>query len=161
IQVFPLSITRAGSGSGSVVSNPAGISCGVDCLQQLAMGTSVVLTATADAGSKFTGWSGACSGTSTCTLAMTAARAVPATFQPTVPPTISSVFPEFGTTHGGTIVTIDGTAFVSGATVKIGGLDATDVVVVSDTRITARTPVLTAGVKDVQVQNTDGKNNTK
>src|SRR4029079_5299627 len=45
-----------------------------------ASGTSVTLSAAAASGSTFAGWSGACSGTSTCALAMTAARNVTATF---------------------------------------------------------------------------------
>jgi hypothetical protein len=40
----------------------------------------VTLTPTADAGSTFTGWSGACTGTGTCTVTMDQDRAVTATF---------------------------------------------------------------------------------
>jgi len=36
----------------------------------------------ADRGSTFAGWSGACSGTGSCTVSMTAARSVTATFNP-------------------------------------------------------------------------------
>jgi hypothetical protein len=75
-----LTLTRAGSGSGRVTSNPAGIDCGSACSAGYTTGTSVTLTAAADAGSVFTGWSGACSGTSACTLTMSAAHAVQATF---------------------------------------------------------------------------------
>jgi len=56
-------------------------------------------------------------------------------------PTITSVDPAAGTTAGGTTLTIKGTNFVSGATVKIGSVDATNVTVVDATTITAKTPL--------------------
>ena len=76
-----LTVTKAGTGSGTVTSAPGGISCGNDCTESYANGTSVTLTAVASAGSTFAGWSGSgCSGTGTCTVSMTAAKAVTATF---------------------------------------------------------------------------------
>ena len=39
-----------------------------------------MLTATPDAGSVFTGWTGDCTGTGTCTLTMSADHTVTATF---------------------------------------------------------------------------------
>lgn len=84
-RAYPLSVARAGTGSGTVTSSPAGISCGADCAESYAEGTTVTLTAAAAAGSTFTGWSGACTGTGTCTLAMSAARAATATFDAVVP----------------------------------------------------------------------------
>ncbi|MDQ3365226.1 MAG: hypothetical protein M3680_07345 [Myxococcota bacterium] len=80
---FALTVTRAGAGAGSVTSAPAGIACGVDCTETYDHGTSVTLTPAAAASSQFAGWSGACTGTGACVVAMTAARAVTATFQPT------------------------------------------------------------------------------
>jgi len=77
---FALTVAKAGTGSGTVTSSPAGISCGSDCSESYASGTSVTLTAAAAGGSTFAGWSGACSGTGTCVLSMTAARSVTATF---------------------------------------------------------------------------------
>ena len=58
-------ITKTGTGAGTVTSNPAGINCGSDCSEQYGGGTSVDLTATASPGSIFTGWSGGgdCTGT--------------------------------------------------------------------------------------------------
>jgi hypothetical protein len=50
------------------------------CTGTFASGTQVVLQATPNAGSTFGGWSGACTGTETCSPDMTADRAVTATF---------------------------------------------------------------------------------
>jgi hypothetical protein len=68
---------------------------------------------------------------------------------------ISGVSPNVGPLAGGTRITITGMGFVVGATVTIGGNSATDVTVVSDTKITAKTPAGTAGIKDVIVTNPD------
>jgi hypothetical protein len=75
-----LTVTKAGSGSGTVTSTPAGIACGATCTSQFNDGTAVTLTAAAAAGSRFTGWSGDCSGTGNCALTMSANHAVTATF---------------------------------------------------------------------------------
>jgi len=81
VQRWRLDVDRNGTGSGSVVSAPSGISCGVDCSETYDHGTDVTLTPRATSGSAFAGWSGGgCSGTGTCTVAMTAARSVVATF---------------------------------------------------------------------------------
>jgi hypothetical protein len=56
------------------------------------------------------------------------------------PPTVSKVQPRTGIADGGTTVTITGTNFVAGAVVHFGGSDATNVVVVSSTKITAISP---------------------
>jgi hypothetical protein len=75
-----LTVSKTGSGSGTVTSSPAGISCGGTCTTQFNNGTPVMLTATPNAGSKFTGWSGDCSGTGTCALTMSGNHAVTASF---------------------------------------------------------------------------------
>ncbi len=77
---FVLSVTKAGTGSGTVTSNPVGISCGTTCSANYAPGTVVALTAAAASGSTFTGWSGACTGTGACSVTMSAAKSVTATF---------------------------------------------------------------------------------
>lgn len=74
------SITSAGTGTGAVTSNPAGINCGVDCSEIYSAGTSVTLSAAPASGSSFTGWSGACAGTGSCTVSMNANSSVSATF---------------------------------------------------------------------------------
>lgn len=76
---FVLTVQLAGSGSGTVTSAPAGIQCGTTC--SASFSGNVQLTETPAAGSAFSGWGGACSGTgSTCTVAMTQAQSVVATF---------------------------------------------------------------------------------
>ncbi len=78
---FNLAVTKSGTGAGTVTSSPAGINCGSNCSETLPSGTSVTLTAAPAADSTFTGWSGSgCSGTSTCTVVMSEARAVTAQF---------------------------------------------------------------------------------
>ncbi len=75
-----LTVATTGNGSGAVSSNPAGISCGSMCSHAYTTGTSVTLTATPASGSVFSGWSGACSGTGGCSVTMSQAQSVSATF---------------------------------------------------------------------------------
>jgi uncharacterized delta-60 repeat protein len=74
-----LAVSKTGSGSGSV-TGPGGISCGATCSAPFAA-VPVTLTATASPGSSFAGWSGGCSGIGTCTVTMSADRAVSARFE--------------------------------------------------------------------------------
>lgn len=78
--VYTLTVSRSGTGKGVVKSTPEGIDCGDHCAATFGLGTSVTLTAKADSGSTFTGWSGACSGTGPCVVSMTQPRSVTATF---------------------------------------------------------------------------------
>lgn len=80
-----LTLTAAGSGSGSVVSNPSGVTCVYaggttgtsDCQESYTTDVTVVLTASATTGSDFVSWDGDCQGTAaTCSVAMTQARNV-------------------------------------------------------------------------------------
>ena len=80
-QRFNLTVSKAGTGSGTVTSNPAGINCGSTCTATYNAGTVVTLTASAAAGSTFSGWSGGgCSGTGTCSVPVNSTTAVSATF---------------------------------------------------------------------------------
>lgn len=64
-----LTVTKAGSGAGTVTSGPGGIHCGTTCSTPFAA-VPVTLTAAAAAGSVFAGWAGDCTGTGTCKLTM-------------------------------------------------------------------------------------------
>ena len=75
-----LSILRVGTGTGTVVGL-WGINCGTTCSADYTAGTPVILIATAGAGSIFVGWSGeGCTGISTCTITVSGAKLVTATF---------------------------------------------------------------------------------
>ncbi len=76
---FLLKMTK--TGTGTVSSNPAGITCGIDCTESYLGGTVVTLTATPAPGFIFTGWSG----DADCAdgrVAVIAARTCMATFNP-------------------------------------------------------------------------------
>ena len=76
-----LGVTKAGAGAGTVTSAPAGIECGSACTASFASNQLVTLSAAADAGSTFSGWSGeGCSGTDACQVTMDQGRSVTATF---------------------------------------------------------------------------------
>ena len=77
---YALSVSKSGTGVGTVTSAPAGTSCGSDCSAIYTASTRVTLTATPAPGSTFAGWSGACTGTGTCTVSMDTAKNLTATF---------------------------------------------------------------------------------
>ena len=78
---YDLSTSLAGSGSGSITSDVAGIDCPGDCFETYDQGTIVTLTATADSGSEFVGWSGCeVAGGNQCAVTMNSAQHVSAEF---------------------------------------------------------------------------------
>jgi hypothetical protein len=104
-----LTVSKTGSGAGTVTSAPAGIDCGSSCQAAFAQGSVVTLTATAAAGSQFSGWSGACSGLAACVVTMDQARSVTAGFalvpqpapQITAPPSVPAAGLFCGVKHRG------------------------------------------------------------
>ena len=66
--------------SGSIISSPAGIDCGGTCSAAFRGGTKVTLTPVPESGHVFTGWTGDCKGTGTCSVTMTQDRSVGAVF---------------------------------------------------------------------------------
>jgi Tol biopolymer transport system component len=99
VPAFTLTVSGAGAGSGVVASQPgltpaiactsaAGVTSGT-CGVSYPQGTLVTLTASAPAGSRFTGWAGDCTGAGTCQVTINAARQVTATFLPEAVPTFT------------------------------------------------------------------------
>ena len=114
-----LIISKAGSGTGAVSSNTGTITwAGSSGTASYTSGTAVTLTATADSGSSFASWSGcdSSSGTS-CSVTMSAAKSITATFSDSSPPTISAF-------------SLPATA--TSATVNISSLTATDNVAITN-----------------------------
>jgi hypothetical protein len=78
VRIYQLDVARSGAGAGTVTG--FGIDCGAICTTQIDAKTAVVLKATAAAGSIFTGWSGACTGTGGCRFRMNANKSATANF---------------------------------------------------------------------------------
>jgi Divergent InlB B-repeat domain len=115
VPTYALTVTKAGSGAGTVTSAPAGIDCGSTCAASFEEGAQVTLTAAAGEHSTFTGWSGACTGTaSTCKVTMSAAKEAVATFAQD-PPAVTT-----GAASGvsQTAATLSGTVNPDGAAVS-------------------------------------------
>jgi hypothetical protein len=72
-------------------------------------------------------------------------------------PTLSAVSPTSGPTAGGTSVTLTGTGLTGTTAVTFGGVPAGDVVVVSDTEVTATAPAHAPGAVDVAVTTPGGQ----
>jgi Divergent InlB B-repeat domain len=104
-----LSVVKAGNGSGTVTSNPSGISCGAACSAEFLTASSVVLEAAPTGGSTFTGWSGGgCSGTGACIVVMIADQTVTATFTASAPPPPMTLTVTIGGTAVGTVTSNPG-----------------------------------------------------
>ena len=81
--VLTVKTASVNKGTGRVKSTPDGIDCGATCNANFEYGSSVVLSATADDGSVFSGWSPAslhCPDTGDCTVTMDKAKNVTAKF---------------------------------------------------------------------------------
>jgi PKD repeat protein len=80
---YTLTITKDGTGSGTVTSSPTGIDCGSTCSYPFDDATHVNISAAAADGSVFDSWSGGvCSGNSSpCSVVMDEDKSVTATFK--------------------------------------------------------------------------------
>jgi hypothetical protein len=73
-----------------------------------------------------------------------------------VDPTITSVSPATGAAAGGTVVTVVGSGFTTGATVAVGGTAGTSVSVKNDKKLTYVSPAKAAGTYSVTVTTAAG-----
>ncbi len=115
---YLLTVTKAGTGDGTVTSSPVGINCGVVCAASFDDSTVVTLTGT-PVGANTLAWSGeGCSGSGTCVVTMSAARNVTATFTLDAPPAQYGLDVSYtGTGLGTTIPAAGITVYDSGAAV--------------------------------------------
>lgn len=91
--------------------------------------------------------------TFTSTGLASATQAVAVAAPGTIAPTVTAVNPATGGTMGGTTVTITGTNLTGVTSVTFGGVPASNLVVVSATQLTVKTPSRPAGVTTVYVAN--------
>ncbi len=78
---YVLTVAKAGTGSGTVNADSGAIACGATCSGSYADASVVTLTAAADNGSTFAGWSGGCSGAAAAaSVTMSSAKTCTATF---------------------------------------------------------------------------------
>ena len=92
-KVFKLTVTLEGAGSGRVSSAPSGIYCQIDCSEDFAKNTKILLDAQPYTGSVFTGWSGDCSGTGPCSIKLKSDATASANFMRIETPPLSLVTP--------------------------------------------------------------------
>ena len=94
-----LTVAMAGTGTGTIISSPAGINCPTMCSASFPQNTQVTLSETPGTNSTFAGWSGACTGTATCSVTVTAAASVTASFS-SVSPSYTVTVADAGTGTG-------------------------------------------------------------
>jgi len=122
---YVLTVARAGTGTGTVSSSPAGINCGTDCTETYAHGTTVALTATPSGTATFTGWSGGgCVGIGGCAVTLAAATTVTASFTAGATTGPNLVFVT-STTTAGNFGGVTGGDAICGARASAAGLAGT------------------------------------
>ncbi len=94
--VLTLSAATGSQGGGTLTSSPSGLSCTLSnaavtgsCNFAYALNTVVTVTQIPTSGSVFLNWVGACTGTGTCQVPLTASRAVQALYRLAVPGSIT------------------------------------------------------------------------
>jgi subtilisin family serine protease len=127
-----LTVARAGTGSGTVSSSLSGISCGATCSADFNSGTVLALTASANSGSSFTGWTGDCAGSGGCQVTMSQARNVTATF--TLTPPLQLLLDESGQAST-QVAALDSVLFLRDPFPVVNGADLLNLGVDRNTRV--------------------------
>ena len=108
---YTLTATKSGLGSGTVSASDGLINCGSDCNEIYGNNRSITLSAIEDAGTTFTGWSGACSNAAgDCVVIMDANKTATASFSVPVSLTVSKTGGGLGSvtsTEGGVNCGVD------------------------------------------------------
>jgi len=115
---YLLTVNKNGTGTGTIVSDPSGMSCGptrTTCSGSFDADTPVILTATATSGSAFSGWADCDSvDGNACTVTMTNAKTVVATFG-----VATTTVPEITTKNS--VANITQTIATGGGTINANG----------------------------------------
>jgi hypothetical protein len=140
---FTLTISKSGTGNGTVTSSPAGINCGSDCTEDFKVGTKITLKAKADANSTFTGWSGGgCSGTGTCVVIMNDDATVTAGFAAMTPDiSVAQTSLDFGSVNVGKKITKTLKIANNGSgdlLITLSGLEGTDFSIQGSSSVTIK-----------------------
>ena len=101
VTTYPLTVQKTGTGTGTISSSPAGVTCGNTCTASFDANTSITLSANPASDSDFGGWSGGgCSGTGACTVSLAQATTMTAAFAKIEPTTYSLTVQKTGTGTG-------------------------------------------------------------
>jgi len=141
--LYTLTVVKSGTGSGTVISSPAGINCGDDCSETYSKVQKVKLTAKTDATSTFTGWSGGgCSGTKTCAVTVDAAVTVTADFALKIPDiSVAQTCVDFGSIKvgkKGTKTLKIGNNGSGDLSITLSGLEGTDFTIQGSSSVTLK-----------------------
>lgn len=79
---LPVSVTATGSAGTVRMDTPSLFDCGRSCTLEVDTESPLTFVATPGAGARFVGWSGACTGASSCSVRVTAETAITARFGP-------------------------------------------------------------------------------
>jgi len=140
---FTLTISKSGTGNGTVTSSPAGINCGSSCTEDVQPGKKITLKAKADTNSTFMGWSGGgCSGTGTCAVIMNDDATVTAGFAAKTPDiSVAQTALDFGSVKVGKKVTKTlkiGNNGTGDLMITLSGLEETDFSIQGSSSVTIK-----------------------
>ncbi|HEY8082598.1 MAG TPA: IPT/TIG domain-containing protein [Solirubrobacterales bacterium] len=161
VEEFELEVSVTGEGKVDANSG-AIVGCrevGGVCFDDYVEGTVVTLTATADAGNEFDGWTD-CDTVegNKCKMTMSADKSVEAEFVTTPAPTVTALSPTSGSTAGGNVVEITGTNLTGATKVKFGTTEVSSPFGENTaTKIKVTAPAHAAETVDVRVVTAGGE----